>query len=79
MGSVAGVDCDFRRSVGPLVGAIGMPRDVAVSSVGRQPAGGSMSTMLPHLGQARIWPMADASRTLRRAWQVVQSTVKSST
>ncbi len=38
-----------------------------------------MRTMLLHLGQARICPMADLSRTFKRAWQVVQDTENSST
>jgi hypothetical protein len=32
-------------------------------------------TMLPHLGQGRIWPIARALRTASRPWQVVQRIV----
>jgi len=35
-------------------------------------SGGATSTILPHLGQLRIWPMACSLRTFRRVWQVVQ-------
>lgn len=31
-----------------------------------QPAGGTMATMLPHLGQAWICPIASGSRTFSR-------------
>jgi hypothetical protein len=36
-------------------------------------------TMLPHLGQARILPIADWSRTRSLAWQVVQTIENNST
>ena len=36
-----------------------------------QSTGGTTCTMLWHLGQDRIWPMADSSLTLSRAEQVV--------
>jgi len=42
-----------------------------------QPSGGSTSTMLPHLGQPRICPIAPASVTFNRAEQVIQVTEKS--
>jgi hypothetical protein len=44
-----------------------------------QPIGGTTCTMLLHLGQARMSPIADSSRTLSRALQVVQWMMKSST
>jgi hypothetical protein len=59
--------------------------DVPESSVpapaapGCQPAGGWTSTMLWHLGQFNIWPMAAASRTFNRALQVGQTIEKAST
>jgi hypothetical protein len=37
-----------------------------------QPSGGLTITMPPHLGQARMWPMAASSRTFSRDLQVVQ-------
>jgi hypothetical protein len=52
------------------------------SPLARQPAGGATSTMLPHLGQVRICPMAASLRTFSRAWQVRQvmaNTVRSTT
>ena len=42
-------------------------------------SGAVTCTMLPHRGQAMIWPMADRSRTESRAWQVTQVMRKSST
>jgi hypothetical protein len=36
-----------------------------------QPTGGTICTMLPHLGHARIWPMTDSSLTLSRTRHVV--------
>jgi hypothetical protein len=36
-----------------------------------QSTGGTICTMLPHLGQARISPITDSSLTLSRARQVV--------
>lgn len=41
--------------------------------------GGCTITMLPHLGQERIWPTADLSRTFSRDLQVVQEIEKDST
>lgn len=46
---------------------------------GFQSAGGLINTMPPHLGQARILPMADSSRTFSRVWHVVQGRANSST
>ena len=43
------------------------------------PAGASINTMLPHLGQARICPIAAGSRTFSRARQVVHAIEKGST
>ena len=45
---------------------------IAAGAGGRQPGGAATWTMLLHLGQARILPMAATSRTLSLAWQVVQ-------
>jgi hypothetical protein len=42
---------------------------------GCQPSGGTICTMLPHLGHSRIWPITPTSRTLSRAVQVVHVTV----
>jgi hypothetical protein len=44
-----------------------------------QPGGASTCTMLSHLGQERIWPMAVALRTFSFAWHVVQVMLKGST
>jgi hypothetical protein len=41
--------------------------------------GASTSTMLPQPGQIRICPIAEASRTFNRFWQVVQEIVNGST
>jgi hypothetical protein len=49
------------------------------NSAGIQPAGGAMSTMLLHRGQAWISPIRLPSRTLSRAWHVSQMTEKGST
>jgi hypothetical protein len=53
-----------------------VPRAVCSSAAalsgGDAPGGGWTSTMLPHLGHARICPKAPGSRTRRRARQVVQ-------
>ena len=46
--------------VGSLTGSAAC---VSIGSAG----GGSTSTMLPHLGQVKIWPITDSSRTLKRA------------
>ena len=43
------------------------------------PDGASTITMLPHVGQGRIAPMADALRTFRWAPQVVQAMLNGST
>jgi hypothetical protein len=50
----------------------------ATSGVGSAD-GSSTSTMLPHLGQIWISPMAESSRTLSRCWHVVQVMVNAST
>lgn len=46
---------------------------------GSQPGGACTRTMLPHLGQLRIMPIAATSRTFSRALQVGQLIAKSST
>jgi hypothetical protein len=46
---------------------------------GCQPAGGATCTMLLHLGQLRICPIAARSRTLSRARQVGQAMANNST
>jgi hypothetical protein len=43
-----------------------------------QPSGGLTITIPPHLGQARICPIADSSRTFSRVLQVVQEMEKRS-
>jgi hypothetical protein len=43
-----------------------------------QPSGGLTITIPPHLGQARICPIADSSRTFSRDLQVVQEMEKRS-
>jgi hypothetical protein len=43
------------------------------------PLGPWIITMLPHFGQARICPIAELSRTRRRAWHVVQEIENGST
>jgi hypothetical protein len=48
------------------------------ASSAAQPSGGVINTMLPHFGQARIWPMASGLRTLSRERQVSQVTRKGS-
>ncbi len=54
---------------------------MAVESCGSSftAATGSTSTMLPHLGQVRICPMTDSSRTRKRAWHVVHAIENGST
>ena len=52
---------------------------LAVGASPCQPGGATTCTMLSHLGQERIWPMAAALRTFSFAWQVVQVMLKGST
>ncbi len=47
--------------------------EAATADGGDQPAGGTTSTKLPHLGHSRISPMTDRSRTASRALHVVQA------
>jgi hypothetical protein len=60
-----------------MVPAEGNCDDADASPV--QSTGGTMCTMLPHLGQARIWPIASALRTLSRERHVSQVTRNGST
>ncbi len=62
---VAGRDRAVAAAVGEVEGT------TSVEESRFQPKGGTTCTMLPHLGQARIWPITDSSLTLSRAWQVV--------
>ena len=65
-------DCDFAGtavvSTAEVRGAATVESDVSFRC---QPTGGTICTMLPHLGQATMSPMADSSLTLSRAWHVV--------
>ena len=72
-GLIGGKVCEA-VSAGPA--AFGVCAAIAASRF--QFGGGSTRTMLPHFGQARICPMAAASRTRSVRWQVVQVIEKSS-
>jgi hypothetical protein len=52
---------------------------LADESAALVPVGAATWTMLPHLGQAMIWPMSDALRTESRARHVTQVILKGST
>jgi hypothetical protein len=58
------------------VSAVGKGDDAEAWPV--QSVGGAICTMLPHFGQARIWPIASALRTFSRERQVSQVTRKGS-
>lgn len=71
-GTVARVETEVADD-SPLasnVGSLEPPKLLA----GVESSGGVIITMLPHFGQATIWPINDLSRTLSRALQVVQDT-----
>jgi hypothetical protein len=66
-----------RSSAGPSTSvAVGWSERCSPTSL--KAGGGLTMTMPPHLGQARICPMADGSRTLSRVLHVVQVIAKSS-
>ena len=81
-GSVTGGACgaDGESAKGGVGAAGDSPRSDGGKAAGDASVGGASreapcdvtKTMLPHLGQARIWPIAEASRTRSRALQVVQ-------
>jgi hypothetical protein len=82
-GGVGMVSDDSEPSSAPLVEPELLERALlegaAPAAGGFHPAGGVACTMPPHLGQARIWPIASRLRTFRRALHVRQWIVNSST
>ncbi len=60
-------------------GLAGIRVGCTISAEGCQPSGAATLTMLPHLGQAKTWPTADAWLTLSRVAHDGQAILKSST
>lgn len=83
-GGVTGVCCGTSGDTGPAEAATAPAQAASAGSTGAkvgfgfgcQSGGGITWTMLSHLGQQRIAPMAASFRTAKRRWHVGHSMVK---